>query len=153
VIGCNMLVRRDVLERLDGFETTLGRMAGGLAGCEETELCIRANAAGETVVLIPDAPVAQVLPPERGRLLQAIRRGWHEGRSKRMLVRLHGGVLGTESRYASALVRQALARFAAGVFGVRPTEIVRAFSLVAILAATTASYLLHAVTLPAPRAG
>lgn len=153
VIGCNMLVRRELLDRLDGFETTLGRMGGGLAGCEETELCIRANAAGETVVLVPDAPVAQVLPPDRGRLWQAIRRGWAEGRSKRMLVRLHGQVLQTESRYASTLVRQALGRFAGGVVGIRPTEILRAFSLVAVLGATTVSYLVHAVTIPAPRAG
>ena len=94
VIGCNMLFRRELLERLGGFDTTLGRTNTGLAGCEETELCIRANRAGANVVLIPGAGVAQILPPDRRRFRYAVKRGWDEGRSKRMLVALHGQVLG-----------------------------------------------------------
>lgn len=43
LIGCNMSVRRDVLEVVDGFDTGLGRTADRPLGCEETELCIRAT--------------------------------------------------------------------------------------------------------------
>lgn len=145
VIGCNMLVRRDLLVRLGGFETTLGRSGTGLAGAEETELCIRAGMLGVDVLLIPGARVVQVLPAARATLRHAIRRGWAEGRSKRMLVRLHGGVLGTESDYAGALLRQSATRLARGVLTLRPVEILRAVALVAVLGATTLAYFQTAV--------
>jgi GT2 family glycosyltransferase len=142
VIGCNMLFRRDLLDRLGGFDPTLGRSGRGLAGCEETELCIRANAAGDSVFLIPGAPVEQVLPSERATWWHAIRRGWHEGRSKRMLVALHGPVLATESRYARALVRAVLADIGRAVTRRSRRDLARAVGLVAVLASTTAAYLL-----------
>ena len=44
-IGANMSVRRSVLERLGGFRVGIGREGAGVAGCEETELCIRMRAA------------------------------------------------------------------------------------------------------------
>ena len=146
VIGCNMLMSRDLLERLGGFETTLGRSGVGLDGCEETELCIRAGRAGARVILIPGAGVEQVLPESRGSLRVAIRRGWHEGRSKRRLVNLHGRVLWVESRYAFAVVGDALARLRRGVFGLNGSELLRAVALVAVLGSTTASYLFHGVS-------
>lgn len=153
VIGCNMLIRRDLLERLGGFETTLGRSGGGLAGCEETELCIRANRSGAEIMMIPGARVAQVLPAFRGTLSHAVRRGWHEGRSKRMLVRLHGPVLHTETRYARALLRDAASRFGRGILKGRPREVTRSIGLVVVLGATTLSYFVYAVVQPAALTG
>lgn len=153
VIGCNMLIRRDLLERLGGFETTLGRSGGGLAGCEETELCIRANRSGAEVMMIPGARVAQVLPATRGTLSHAVRRGWHEGRSKRMLVRLHGPVLRTETIYATTLLRRSGAQLARGVLMGRPRDVMGAIGLVAVLGATTLSYFVYAVVQPASTSG
>ncbi|HYK95044.1 MAG TPA: glycosyltransferase [Candidatus Dormibacteraeota bacterium] len=151
VIGCNMLFRRELLDRLEGFDTTLGRTNNGLAGCEETELCIRANRAGAAVVLIPGAQVSQVLPADRRRFRYAVRRGWDEGRSKRMLVAMHGRVLATESSYARALLRQALVWVGTGIVGRHASDIRRAAALIAVLTSTTASYLLHGLRRPTPR--
>lgn len=152
VIGCNMLFRRGLLDRLGGFDPTLGRSGRGLAGCEETELCIRANAAGASVLLIPGAPVEQVLPSERATWSHAIRRGWHEGRSKRMLVALHGPVLGTESRYARALLAAAARGLLRAAIRHSRRDLERAIGLVAVFAATTASYLLYGMTTLGARA-
>lgn len=145
VIGCNMLFRRELLERLGGFDTTLGRTNNGLAGCEETELCIRANRAGAAVVLIPGAGVSQILDADRRRFRYALRRGWDEGRSKGMLVALHGQVLATESTYARALLRQTIRWVGTGFARRRGTDLLRAAALVAVLSSTTASYLLQGI--------
>jgi len=48
LMGCNMSLRRTVLEAVGGFDDGLGRGADNALGCEETELCIRARQ------LIPD---------------------------------------------------------------------------------------------------
>jgi GT2 family glycosyltransferase len=48
LMGCNMSLRRSVLEVVGGFDEGLGRGADNALGCEETELCIRARQ------LIPD---------------------------------------------------------------------------------------------------
>jgi GT2 family glycosyltransferase len=151
VIGCNMLFRRELLERLGGFDTTLGRTNNGLAGCEETELCIRANRAGAAVVLIPGAGVSQILPADRRRFRYALKRGWDEGRSKRMLVALHGRVLGTESAYARALLGQTLRWVGTGIVRRRASDLRHAGALIAVLSSTTASYLVHGLRRTAPR--
>lgn len=148
VIGCNMLFKRDLLEQLGGFDVGLGRTDTGLAGCEETELCIRANRAGASVVLIPGAAVSQVLPADRKRFGYAIRRGWGEGRSKRRLVALHGEVLGTETTYTRALVRQALRLLASGVIQRRLDDLRRSAALLLVLGATGTSYLVHGLPRP-----
>jgi glycosyltransferase involved in cell wall biosynthesis len=143
VIGCNMLIRRDVLERLEGFHPDLGRKGANLDGAEETELCIRANALGERVVFIPAAPVEQVLSRSRATMGYAIRRSWSEGRSKRRLARLHGHVLAVERHYALDVLRSAFVGLVRGVIARRPGEVVRALSLVVVLATASASYLIH----------
>jgi glucosyl-dolichyl phosphate glucuronosyltransferase len=143
VIGCNMLIRRELLQRLDGFESSLGRTQTSLAGGEETDICIRANAAGAGVVMIPGAKVAQVLPHERATLAYAIRRGWDEGDSKQQLVGLRGPVLGTESRYARSLLREAVRRFGRGARRASARELQRAAGLLIVLSATTLSYIAH----------
>jgi GT2 family glycosyltransferase len=48
LMGCNMSLRRAVIEVVGGFDDGLGRGADNALGCEETELCIRARQ------LIPD---------------------------------------------------------------------------------------------------
>ena len=151
VIGCNMLFRRELLDRLGGFDTTLGRTNSGLAGCEETELCIRANRAGAAVVLIPGAQVEQILPADRRLFRYAVKRGWDEGRSKRMLVALHGRVLATESTYARALLRQTVRWIGTGLFRLRAADLKHAGALIGVLTSTTASYLVHGLRRTTPR--
>jgi hypothetical protein len=51
VHGANLLVRKDVLERLGGFDSDLG--PGGLMGGSDVELIGRATALGYTGVLLP----------------------------------------------------------------------------------------------------
>ena len=48
LMGCNMSLRRTVLQAVGGFDGGLGRGSDNALGCEETELCIRARQ------LIPD---------------------------------------------------------------------------------------------------
>jgi glycosyltransferase involved in cell wall biosynthesis len=147
VIGCNMLIRRSLLEQLGGFNTTFGRTGGGLAGAEETELCIRANQLGATVMLIPGASVEQILPAARGRFAYFLRRGWDEGHSKQQLRALHGRmVLGTETRYARGLLREVATRLLSGVRRRQIPELQRAFAILAVLLTTTISYVGHSLT-------
>lgn len=147
VIGCNMLIRRSLLERLGGFNTSFGRTGGGLAGAEETELCIRANQLGAVVMLIGGASVEQILPAQRGRLAYALRRGWDEGHSKQQLMSLHGrAVLGTETRYARGLLREAGARFMTGIRRRETRELRRAVAVLAVLSSTTLSLVGYTLT-------
>ena len=43
LIGCNMSFRKEVFEAVGGFRDGMGRIGTLPVGCEETELCIRAN--------------------------------------------------------------------------------------------------------------
>ncbi len=63
--GANISFRRDILQRLGGFATVLG--VGGTPGysMEETEMCLRVERAGETVLYSPDAQVRHLVPAAR----------------------------------------------------------------------------------------
>jgi Glycosyl transferase family 2 len=148
VIGCNMLVDRELLERLGGFDESMGRMGANLAGCEETELCIRAGRAGALVVATPGPKVEQILPKPRSSMTHAVRRAWDEGRSKRALVRTHGAVLRTETTYARSLVALAGRTAVLGLRRGRFEQLAQATAMVLVLASTTTSYVVHRFTGP-----
>src|SRR5207247_342118 len=59
-IGANMSFRREVLEDLHGFLTSLGRVGTAPLGCEETEFCLRVSQRYPDGVLLyePTAPVS-----------------------------------------------------------------------------------------------
>jgi glycosyltransferase involved in cell wall biosynthesis len=84
LIGANMSFRRDVLLALDGFDSALGRQGDDGAGCEETELCIRAlqRHAGGQIVFEPAARVWHRVPAERATWAYFVKRCRAEGRSK-----------------------------------------------------------------------
>src|SRR3954464_9854924 len=67
LVGANMAIRRDVLDRAGGFASALGRVGRLPAGCEETELCIRAGRghAGGVFVHEPGARVDHTVPAAR----------------------------------------------------------------------------------------
>ena len=67
LMGCNMSLRRSVLDAVGGFDTGLGRTPDSPLGCEETELCIRAQALFPEgrFLLEPRAVVHHAVPAER----------------------------------------------------------------------------------------
>jgi len=84
LIGANMSFRRDVLVELGGFDAGLGRQGDDGAGCEETELCIRALQARTDgrIVFEPAARVWHRVPADRASWSYFVRRCRAEGRSK-----------------------------------------------------------------------
>ncbi|WP_018502571.1 glycosyltransferase family 2 protein [Parafrankia discariae] len=84
--GCALYHRR-VFDTVGGFDDRLGRRHRGGAGCEETELCMRARAAlpGGYFVLVPGALIRHRVHADRQRPRYLLRRCWDEGRSKATL--------------------------------------------------------------------
>ena len=84
LIGANMSLRRDVLERVGGFRAGVGRVGRLPSGCEETELCIRASQRlpGGRFVYEPRARVLHAVPASRGGWRYFGSRCYAEGVSK-----------------------------------------------------------------------
>lgn len=145
VIGANMSFRANVLERVGGFNTALGRQDALPLGCEETELCIRAvlGAPGTRIVYEPAALVRHHVPEQRGTLRYMLSRSWSEGISKAQVSRIvgHKRALGPERRYVrQVLPRAVFAGIRAGVQERKPEGFSRAAVIVAVLAATASGY-------------
>jgi GT2 family glycosyltransferase len=105
LIGCNMSFRRPVLEQLAGFRDGIGRVdgRGRLAGCEETEFCIRLHQLlpGQDLLYVPEARVYHAVPPERARWSYFLARCYSEGLSKADVTRWVGsGRLGVELNHS-----------------------------------------------------
>jgi GT2 family glycosyltransferase len=79
VCGANIAFRREVLARLGGFRTELGRVGGRPTSGEETELCLRLTGAGGRIRWAPEAIVHHCIRPERLRLVAILRRAYWEG--------------------------------------------------------------------------
>jgi GT2 family glycosyltransferase len=88
-IGANMALRRSVFADVGGFREEIGR--GHLpTGCEETELCIRARAAGYAIWYHPAAVVDHLVGPTRTTLGYFVRRCLGEGSSKSIVSAMAG---------------------------------------------------------------
>jgi glycosyltransferase involved in cell wall biosynthesis len=111
-IGANMAFRRSVFEQVGGFREEIGRIGTTPLGCEETELSIRAGAAGFTVWYRPEAIVHHCVPPERVTLRYFLRRCYAEGLSKALVSALAGRNDGLASE--RAYVTRTLPTAAAG---------------------------------------
>ena len=105
LIGCNMSVRRDVLDAVGGFDVDLGRTADRPLGCEETELCIRATDLhpGGRFMLEPRAVVHHRVPGTRTRWRYFRDRCRAEGVSKAWVTRRVGSGSGLSSERAHAV--------------------------------------------------
>jgi GT2 family glycosyltransferase len=139
LVGANMSFRRDVLLALGGFSERLGRVGTLPAGCEETELCIRARQhwPERSILYLPEARVRHSIAPERASKAYFAARCREEGRSK-ALVR---GLVGPEDGLAAerAYVRRTLP---AGVArGLARRDLGRPVAIVAGLALTAGSYI------------
>ena len=115
VIGANMSVRREVFTAIGGFRHSLGRTASLPAGCEETELFIRATQhfPRGTVWYQPLAAVSHRVPPSRARPRStSAARCFAEGVSKTQIARLVGTQdgLASERAYTTRTLPRALAR-------------------------------------------
>ncbi|MDQ4023904.1 MAG: glycosyltransferase [Actinomycetota bacterium] len=138
LMGCNMSLRRELLNRLGRFR--LGY------GCDETELCIRLRQRWpETKLLyVPEARVFHQVSPTRARLPYLVSRCYFEGGSKAVVSSLvgteHG--LSSEVRYTREVLPSGVRR-GVGEF-VRRRDLnglARAAAIVAGLTSTTAGYL------------
>lgn len=103
LIGCNMAFRREVFEQAGGFRSEIGRIGTYPAGCEETELCIRArqkNPDGR-FIFEPSAVVQHRVPESRTTWKYFTSRCYAEGLSKALVSRLVGSQdgLSTERNY------------------------------------------------------
>lgn len=111
--GAMMLRRRDVIAA-GGYHTALGRVGNDLAGCEETELCIRLRRRRpDTIVMYePSAAIRHDVPLQRERWRYVLQRCHAEGRSKALVSLLagHRHGLASERRYVAHTLPRGIAR-------------------------------------------
>lgn len=152
LIGSNMSFRCDVFAETGGFTNGIGRIGKRPLGCEETELCIRAqrHLPGAIFLYEPGAKVRHRVPVTRGRWSYFRARCFAEGLSKALVVHLVGTEAGLASERAYILrtlpggvvrgLLDAILRRDWGGLG-------RAIAIIAGLAITTAGYLTGTVAL------
>lgn len=145
VIGSNMSFRRSVFRQVGDFRSDIGRIGTRPLGCEETELCIRAQAGigGGRIVFEPRAIVHHHVPETRGRLRYFIARCWAEGQSKAMVAKIAGPRTGlaTERAYVRRTLPQGVVRSLTSVFRGEISGLGRAAAILSGLGITTAGYL------------
>lgn len=145
LIGANMSVRRDVVDAVGGFSHTLGRTAELPAGCEETELFIRATQRYQRGIVWyePAAIVSHRVPAARTTRRYFRARCYAEGISKTYVSRLVGSRdgLASERAYTTRTLPRALVRELRGAARARDRAgLARAATLVAGVAATGAGF-------------
>jgi GT2 family glycosyltransferase len=117
-VGANMSFRRDLLRSLGGFSSELGRTGANAAGCEETELCIRAASSPDSkLVYEPAARVLHRVPPSRGTWKYFLKRCYAEGTSKARVSELTGAdsALSAERSYLGSTIPKGIVRSLAAV--------------------------------------
>jgi GT2 family glycosyltransferase len=148
-IGANMAFTRSVFEHVGGFREEIGRVGTIPLGCEETELSIRAHAAGFSIWYVPTAIVHHAVPAERLTLRYFLRRCYAEGLSKALVSALAGRTdgLASERAYVTrtlpGAVRGGLAQMVGGparIDGLR-----RAAAVIAGLLSASAGFVQGAV--------
>jgi len=89
--GNNIGFRREVFQRFGTFSTQLGRKGKSLLSCEETELCLRVERGGGTILYVPEARIAHVTPVDRLTPDWLARRFAAQGRSEAIVEWRHAG--------------------------------------------------------------
>ncbi len=144
VLGCNMAFRRSTLERLGGFDPSLGRRGNRPLGCEETELCIRATKVvpdGE-VVLVEGCEVRHFVSADRHTAGYFFRRCFMEGISKARLSSLSGaGSMSSERGHLLSVLPRAFVRDLFAPLRGDMSGPVRAFALAAGTVTTVVGFL------------
>jgi GT2 family glycosyltransferase len=114
LMGCNMSLRRTVIEAVGGFDDVLGRGADNAFGCEETELCIRAQQLihDGQFIFEPKAVVHHWVPGSRSSWSYFRARCRAEGVSKARVARTVGRstALSAEKVYTRRVLPAGIAR-------------------------------------------
>jgi len=79
--GGNLLARKSVLERMNRFDTHLGREGTRPRTGADIDLCLRLHQAGERLVYAPEAVIYHGLTPDRFAARYWLRRAWIQGRN------------------------------------------------------------------------
>jgi glycosyltransferase involved in cell wall biosynthesis len=145
LIGANMSVRRDVVTKIGGFRHSLGRTASLPAGCEETELFIRAaqQLPDGIVWFEPAAAVSHRVPAARATAKYFRARCFAEGISKTQISRLVGTSDGLASERAytmRALPRAVRRELGLAVRTLDPSGVARAATVVTGVVTTAGGY-------------
>ena len=77
--GSNMAIRKDILEKMQGFNEKLSRFNGGLLGTEDVELCDKMSKLGHTIKLNSRMVVYHSVPRHRLTFRYVLRRARAEG--------------------------------------------------------------------------
>jgi GT2 family glycosyltransferase len=145
LMGCNMSLRRTVLDAVGGFDTGLGRHGDNQLGCEETELCIRSTQLFPDGVFlhVPAAVVHHHVPGQRASWRYFRDRCRAEGISKAGVARRVGpsAALASEAGYVRrVLPTGVLTNLGRSLHG-DPAGVARAAAIVAGLGLTATSFL------------
>jgi glycosyltransferase involved in cell wall biosynthesis len=137
---------RHLFDRFGGFHPDLGRSQRGLAGCEETEFCVRVlrNDARLRFVHEPAAVIRHRVPRSRQRVSYIMRRCLDEGRSKAIFrdeTAGFAGSLGRERTYVTKTVPRALGRDLRAAAAGDAGGLARSAILLGALAASSVSFL------------
>lgn len=145
LMGCNMSVRRTVLDAVGGFDADLGRQGDNQAGCEETELCIRAHQLFADGVFLhePAAVVHHHVPGARASWGYFRDRCRAEGVSKARMSRSVGqsAALSAESSYVSRVLPTGVAANVVSTLRGDLSGAARAGAIIAGLSLTAGSFL------------
>ncbi len=145
LIGANMSFRRHVFDVVGGFADGIGRVGARAAGCEETDLCIRAGAAfPESVILYdPGARVSHRVPAARATWRYFGARCYREGLSKAQVTQRAGITAGlsSERAHAARAIPLAIARAARATLQGNGAGVVRAAALIGGLWMTTLGFI------------
>jgi GT2 family glycosyltransferase len=140
-LGCNMSLRRSVLEAVGGFRSEVGRIGSHPVGGEETELCIRiaANEPSSVILFDPEARVRHHVSNDRTTLRYFRRRCYHEGMSKAVVTDLAEApkALTTERAYTLSVLPRGILRES---MSMRSDGFARAGAMLLGLAVTTSGY-------------
>lgn len=145
VYGGSACFRKDIFTQYGGFNPHLGRTAVGLAGCEETELCLRVRHQSSVLRFVhePGSQIYHRVPKDRQRARYIIKRCRGEGRSKAILLALVGGngrPLGSEARYLTRVVPAGVAASIRDLMRGDGWSIPRALLLMLAAGTTIAAY-------------
>ena len=147
VWGGNMLVEQRAFAAVGGFATGFGKL-GNASQPEDTELCVRMNAAagpGARWRFVPDAVVYHQVSPERSTFGFFVRRCWSEGKGKAAMAALSGSgaaVLDEEARFLRTTVTRGIVRNLGATLRGDVTGAARAAAIVIGTITTVSSYLL-----------
>lgn len=141
--GCTCW-RMEIFEAVGNFSSSLGHVGSLPAGCEETELSIRATQhwPGRKFLFDPSAKIDHFVPNARGRFAYFCSRCYSEGMSKASVTEFVGKSdgLSAERSYTSKVLPAGFFRGIADAFRGDLSGLGRAFAIFAGLAITTWGY-------------